>query len=721
MNPYQKSRIDAVTVHRRGAVVSRLVELPSTAIDGLRVGPLPLSIDDGSVRVSVLSSGSVQATDLRVLLEAPEPDDTLEPARPEDLENAKRETRRLSDALDSVERDRRRMASVPTVARPSAEPGVEPPPSPAESRIALLSLRDTRLREADERHRELSLQLRDAKRTLADLLEREARATSMRRTEPGELRKAIQISLRGGSAEHAATLRIEYRVDAARWAPSYALRLDSTMSQGSVEVRAMVAQRSGEDWRGVDLTLSTASLEGWAELPELPSVRIGRRQARPAKSGWRPPPVGTDDLFSNFDSERDRWKKAAAPKQAKKAKPARRRPAPPGAPAPPSPAPMMPAGGPPPSQGAPVGGGAPVASAPMPMASMPMAAAARSPSRGRMAKKSKGGFGSGAVEALAGALLSEDAEAPMEAGFFAEAAEVEAAPESVDAAMLNYGRLRMPSATASGRGKLVVHTRRQLYIERIEEMRVEVDLGAALRLVERGSNQVHSAALPAGCSPPSVSGFDYVYRASGRLDAPSDGVFHNLALVSSEGDASARFVVVPRESRDAFRFVEMGNPLDTPLLNGPIDVFVGGDFLMTSSLEEVPEGGVLRLGLGVEQRLKVSRNARFSEKSGGLMGGKLDLLHGVEIEIENLLPREADVEVRERLPVIREEEDDIRIETGEVSPPWTEWEPEEQPDLEGGHRWRVNVPPSAKQVLRASYSIRIASKHELVGGNRRES
>lgn len=718
MGSFLESRIDAVTVHRRGAIVSRVVALGGEPRAGtVRVGPLPLDLDDGSVRVSVEPPQvDLRATDLRVVLVAPDADEALAPARPEDLREAEAEVERLRDALLAVRRERGRFAGIGAVGRPSAGPGTEPPASPAEARVALLSLRDQRLAEADERRRALARELREAEKRLADLRERERRATSARRTEPDELRKAVEVTLRGDGAG-AARLRIEYRVEAARWAPTYALRLDAAMETATLEVRAMVAQRTGEDWSGASLALSTAELGAWMELPELASLRIGRAQPRPPKSGWRPPPSGAERLFEDWDRARP----AAAstqfylPPEEAPADELRstgeflaedaghfdlraellaeeeqltRAPAPRQAPPPPA-APMRLA--------------APQ-SAPMPPA----------PERARAKSAGIGGLLGGAADALASSLAGDG---PTTATLALDAL----AAESVDEALLDYGRLRMPAPTAPGRGKLVLTAWRALYVEQLETLRVEVDLGAAIAAAERRRAGVLDAALPPGCRPPHAAGFDYVYRAAGRLDAPSDGAFHNLGLSSEASEARARFVVVPRESRDAFRFVELDNPLDAPLLPGPVDVFIGGDFLLTSELAEVPEGGVLRLGLGVEQRLKVSRNARFSEKSGGLMGGKLDLLHAIDVELENLLPREARVEVRERIPVVREEEDDIRVEVGAVSPAWEEWEPDEQPELEGGRRWQVAIPAGEKRTLSAAYAIRIASKHELVGGNRRES
>ena len=62
---------------------------------------------------------------------------------------------------------------------------------------------------------------------------------------------------------------------------------------------------------------------------------------------------------------------------------------------------------------------------------------------------------------------------------------------------------------------------------------------------------------------------------------------------------------------------------------------------------------------------------------------------------------------------------------GRVDPTWEAWAPEPDapgtPRLRGGHRWRVTVAPAAKKLLRATYDVKIPSKTELVGGNRRES
>jgi uncharacterized protein (TIGR02231 family) len=205
------------------------------------------------------------------------------------------------------------------------------------------------------------------------------------------------------------------------------------------------------------------------------------------------------------------------------------------------------------------------------------------------------------------------------------------------------------------------------------------------------------------------------------VEIPGDGQFHSVPLFTREVAARRRYVAVPRESQEVFRFAELVNPLDGILPDGPADVLVDGDFLLTTPLRDVAPGGELRLGLGVEQAVKVARNTTFEEHAAGLMGGRLDLKHGIRIDLTNHLTEAVDVDVRERIPVRSEaEKEDLEVEVNRVEPPWEPYSPTDQPDLKGAYAWRVAVPAQETRKLEASYSVRIASKNELSGGNRRE-
>jgi hypothetical protein len=136
-------------------------------------------------------------------------------------------------------------------------------------------------------------------------------------------------------------------------------------------------------------------------------------------------------------------------------------------------------------------------------------------------------------------------------------------------------------------------------------------------------------------------------------------------------------------------------------------------------MPQTPPRGRVEIGLGVEPAIKIARTTTFQEETSGLLGGSLALGHRVSVELRNLLPSAATVEVRERLPVVRKDDADVKVEVGTVEPAWEKWDQEQT--LRGGHLWKVSLDPGATRTLSARYTIKIASKLELVGGNRRES
>src|SRR5258705_97083 len=59
------------------------------------------------------------------------------------------------------------------------------------------------------------------------------------------------------TAQKPGELRAAYQVNNAGWKPQYRAALDSNNSKVELERQAAVVQRTGEDWRGVKLRLST--------------------------------------------------------------------------------------------------------------------------------------------------------------------------------------------------------------------------------------------------------------------------------------------------------------------------------------------------------------------------------------------------------------------------------------------------------------------------------
>ena len=263
---------------------------------------------------------------------------------------------------------------------------------------------------------------------------------------------------------------------------------------------------------------------------------------------------------------------------------------------------------------------------------------------------------------------------------------------------LQFGNLRMPSASDAGRGKL----RRE-------------SQGA-----KASSIRPLAPEPPGHVLPRPVEGFDYSFAVEGSATIPSDGKWVGASLGVADAKGTPRFVCVPRESREVFRFIDVDNPLEAPLLAGPLDIYLDGRFLLARTMPVVSPGETLKLGLGVEQRIKVARNVRFDESVAGMLRGSLELEHRLEVEVLSYLDTDALLEIRERIPVLREDEGDIEVRVIKSEPEWRPYK-NEGDTLRGGYQWKIPLARGEKHVLGASYTIKIASKNELVGGNRRDA
>lgn len=89
----------------------------------------------------------------------------------------------------------------------------------------------------------------------------------------------------------ASALRLVYEMPRAGWTPAYRASLDSAAGTVLLERQAQIAQGSGEDWRGVHLTLSTGQPERQLSgpTPQTWSVDIARPMAAEARMSFAPP------------------------------------------------------------------------------------------------------------------------------------------------------------------------------------------------------------------------------------------------------------------------------------------------------------------------------------------------------------------------------------------------------------------------------------------------
>lgn len=698
--PRLSSLIRAVTVYHDGAMVTRVADLPERTPGELALSGLPLCLEDGSLRVRV-EGAAATVCDAHVALDVAAVDAALAP--PEDAEwraTCRAEAEAIA-VVESLESCSGWLDGVQLKPRAEAQRGSLPATIPVQARAALLAtLTSESERLADElaAARE-TLRLASERRAIVDA--RINAATSARQARPEEMRKSAVTTLRWhGPPASGGRVVIEYRVPGARWLPCYVVRFVPGQDRAEILFRAALRQRTGEDWSGVALTVSSADALAWCPLPSLPSRRIGRRQQTPA-TGWRAPPSGAESLYADYDQVKTAGDIALDydPPAEEEAVDEKAKESLPDALLSMSMAPPMPVGG-----LAGLGG----------MAELDhgSAAAASAPPSGvaRRAMSKRAVAGGPRVESPAASYTAAPAMAKPES------------PRADDpSAWLAYGALRLAGPDDGRRGRLQPSAPQEVYLDLLAEAHITVRFSVHGLLRQADAMAADTAGMPVGSSWSSPDPtFPNSWSAELPATVPADGAWHIVPVLAAQAVVEPAFICVPRESRDVFRIAVLANPFPTPMPGGPADCYLGDRFLLSSPLAATATGGSLRLGLGVEQGLKVARNVEYGERSAGVFGGTTKAEHHVRVTVANQLQRAVRIEVRERLPVPPPGNDDCTVEVLRVEPAWQGWHPPDR-DLPGGHRWMIDLAAGAERVLSFTYTITFPAKQELAGGNRREA
>jgi hypothetical protein len=692
------STITAVTVFRQGAEIVRQAALPPGEAGAVKVGGLPLAMLDHAVTLRVQGSEPRPVVvDYRIGLQVNAATELGHLDRK--VKEAEDRNARLQARESSLQSLRQALEALEPQGRPQSSEGAPLGSYHLRTQLDLLAFRDAQTAALEDELAQVGKELEEASEILIALRhQRDQQAPAAR---PEALEKVLHLTLRG-SVGPGTVLLVEYRVPGARWTPAYSVSFSALLDKAQLTMRAMLAQKTGEDWSSVNLTLSTADPNEWRDVPQWKSLRIGQAQ-EPDAVPWFAPPTGTDLLFADYDAIASGSVGATDEASASPIK---------YAPPPPPPPDLdmcypeescddeMLAG-----EG---GGGGEAGAAAMPLQAAP------APQPMDKARRSRTSFGAPPSGTMArGGFGQAEMEPPQEARVETRL--------TVDETVRRYQSLRLADISSPERGRLIT-------LEQVEEYRQSAtvtwsrtEIAAALQQARTACAQIDGGGPPAGHSyPQAQSGFDFSYQAEAPVDLVGDGAFHSVPVFAIDLQPSIDYVCTPRESQQVFRTAHM-TAAGRALPEGPADVSVGGDFLHTTPLRGVTPEGILSLGLGVEQSIKVSRNASFKEGTSGLMGGTTELTHSVTVEAVNHRAQGVMLEVRERLPQpAPEHKDEMKVLLGTVQPPWESFVPDENPSLASAYRWKLPLPAGHKASATMTYIVEMASKNELQGGNRRE-
>ena len=281
------SSVTAVTVYLDRAVVTR------TATVGVAAGEqelvfnrLPDGLVDDSLHVA--GSGSAQATILDVATTVDWPDkvpDERVRAVQDELKAEQKQLRVLTDRGAALEKERAlvtRMADAASLPGPTGKDGTTPARmAPAEMQ-QLLEYYRTSLDKLAQEGQELDAEKEPLNEKIA------ATKAKLGELNGSDGKSVKNVAVRVNVAQAGQlNLALSYALSGAQWRPTYEARVSSADRKLTLGYYGIVSQSTGEDWKSVALTLSTAHPSVGGSAPELSPWYVDRLQPRPM-SGGRP-------------------------------------------------------------------------------------------------------------------------------------------------------------------------------------------------------------------------------------------------------------------------------------------------------------------------------------------------------------------------------------------------------------------------------------------------
>ncbi len=249
-----KSTITSVTVYSEGAIVTRTapLDLAATGVTDVTFDQLPAGLGDSSLQVS--GQGSAQATILdittRVAFQTISPNERVKMIEAQ-LRALNKDLRGLDDRKKLLEAQRVTIGNTEAALFSPASKDV-PRPSVAEITSALTFVNEQRARittdmaALDDQRADLTAKISATQQQLNEIANDSRRST-----------KSIVVRLDVATAGKL-DLTVSYGIDGAKWTPRYDARANSNEKTVALTYQGVVRQNTGEDWKDVSLTLSTA-------------------------------------------------------------------------------------------------------------------------------------------------------------------------------------------------------------------------------------------------------------------------------------------------------------------------------------------------------------------------------------------------------------------------------------------------------------------------------
>lgn len=205
----------------------------------------------------------------------------------------------------------------------------------------------------------------------------------------------------------------------------------------------------------------------------------------------------------------------------------------------------------------------------------------------------------------------------------------------------------------------------------------------------------------------SEAGAALTYTLGASADIPSDGTPRKVTVGVLNLKPDMTLVAAPKLEAACYRRAKTRNTTAYTLLPGPAQLFEGDDYLGATRFDFTAPNQEMELFLGVDDRVKVERELTQREVDKTFLGDKRRIRYGYKIKLSNPRAISVSVLVRDQLPVSRDEQIRVKLESAEPRPT-------SHSDL-NLLEWALTVPASGTLEVRYEFTAEAPRGMDVIG------
>lgn len=218
-----------------------------------------------------------------------------------------------------------------------------------------------------------------------------------------------------------------------------------------------------------------------------------------------------------------------------------------------------------------------------------------------------------------------------------------------------------------------------------------------------GSSGAAAASSPTGAALED-GGRAFTLAFPGRATVLSDGRPYWMPVDAVSGKAAVKLVAVPKSAPHVYQAVSFENPARYPLLAGRARMHRGASYVGDVQVEHVAPGAPVELSLGIDGELRIERkDVKDVDRSPGLLSSTRKIERELLIRVHNQSVTAERVEVRENIPVSKDEALEVVIDRAKTSVGM------QHDATRGFTTWVLEVPKGGEKSVTLAYTVKLPS------------